>query len=126
MEAFMVGFLHLCKGSFAKVSLFFDNFGIRMDNIYEWSLSQYVVITSVVWLFLLERTFNLVLTFKIWCGGSPNRARLFQNLNPFCSNSITFFQIQGPLDLIFELGLVPYTHCTFTDVKAYAGKKIYN
>jgi hypothetical protein len=42
---------------------------------------------------------------------------------PFDFGSVTFFQIQEPLDLIFELGSIPCTHYTFPNAKNYVSTK---
>jgi hypothetical protein len=48
---------------------------------------------------------------------------LLPNFEPFGFGSITFFQIQEPLHLIFEPSSVPYTHYTFPNAKDYASTK---
>jgi hypothetical protein len=49
----------------------------------------------------------------------------FPKFEPFGFSFITFFQIQEPLDLIFELGQVPCTHYTFPNAKDYVSTNFY-
>jgi hypothetical protein len=54
----------------------------------------------VVWFFLFERTFGLILTFKNLCDNflGIGLNQVLPNFEPIGSSSITFFQIQKPLD----------------------------
>jgi hypothetical protein len=45
---------------------------------------------------------------------------------PFNFDSITFFQIQEPLDVGFELGPIPCTHYTLPNAKNYVNTKFYD
>jgi len=44
-------------------------------------------------------------------------SQVLPRFEPFDSGSITFFQIQKPLDSTFEPGLVPCTHYFFPNTK---------
>jgi len=70
----------------------------------------------------------LVLIFKNLCEGSlgTGLSQVLPKFEPFNYGFITFFQIQEPLDLVFELGLVPFTHYTFPNAKDYVNPKFYD
>jgi hypothetical protein len=54
--------------------------------------------------------------------------QVFPKFESFGIGSITFFQIQEPLDLVFESSSVPCTHYTFPNApnaKDYASKFFY-
>jgi hypothetical protein len=69
---------------------------------------QHWVSISVVRFFFFERTSTPILTFKNLCNDSSEYKfePVLPKFEPFSSVSITFFQIQEPLDLVFELGPV--------------------
>jgi hypothetical protein len=50
-------------------------------------------------------------------------SQVLPKFEPFDFDSITFFQIQEPLDSIFERGLASYTHYTFPNAKNYVSTK---
>lgn len=51
---------------------------------------------------------------------------VFSNFKPFNFGSRTFSQIQKPLNPIFKMGLIPYTHYTFSNARDYTSTKLYN
>jgi hypothetical protein len=52
-------------------------------------------------------------------------SQVFPNFESFGLGSITFFQIQEPLDLVFEPSLVPCTDYTFPNAKDYVSTNFY-
>jgi hypothetical protein len=52
-------------------------------------------------------------------------SHVFPKSKPFSFGSITFFQIQEPLDLVFEPGPIPCTHYTFFNAKDYVSTSFY-
>jgi hypothetical protein len=86
-----------------------------------------MVATDVVWFFLFKRTSSPILTFKNLCDDYPvmGLSQVLPRFEPLDSGSITFFQIQKPLDSTFELGLV-HVHTTFSPILNYVSTKFYD
>jgi hypothetical protein len=53
-------------------------------------------------------------------------SQILPKFEPFTLNSITIFQIQENLDLIFELSQIPCTHYKFPNAKDYVNTKFYD
>jgi hypothetical protein len=53
-------------------------------------------------------------------------SQVLPEFEPFDFGFISFFQIQEPPDLVFELGPVPCTHDTFPNAKNYVKPEPYD